>query len=208
MMRLTLTVLTLAALASLSLLPPGTALAQDASAGAAEDESSSGTAGEGPAAAAPQPIARSGSKDCPPGIGCVTRRPLPRYVSLKGAEARARRGPGSDHRVDWIYQRQGLPLKVTAEYENWRRVEDSEGAGGWMHFALLSNNRSAMIMAEMADIYDAPGGHGSLSARAQQSAVVRLQECAPDWCRISAEGIRGWVKKSDIWGVEPGEVFE
>ncbi|MFC0280963.1 SH3 domain-containing protein [Falsigemmobacter intermedius] len=207
MMRLTLIALTLASLATLSLLPHGAAFSQEAPA-AEEEESSSGTAGEGPAPAAAAPVARSGSKDCPPGIGCVTRRPLPRYVSLKGAEARARRGPASDHRVDWIYQRQGLPLKVTAEYENWRRVEDSEGAGGWMHFALLSNNRSAMIMAEMADIYDAPGGHGSLTARAQQRAVVRLLECQPDWCRISAEGIRGWVKKSDIWGVEPGEVFE
>ncbi|RRH70230.1 SH3 domain-containing protein [Falsigemmobacter faecalis] len=203
-MRLILIVLTLAALTTLSLLPPRAALSQEAPAG--EGDSTSGTAGEGPAA--PLPTARSGAKDCPPGIGCVTRRALPRYVSLKGAEARARRGPGSDHRVDWIYQRQGLPLKVTAEYENWRRVEDSEGAGGWMHFALLSNNRSAMIMAEMADIYDAAGTHGSLTARAQQGAVVRLQQCAPEWCRISAEGIRGWVKKSDIWGVEPGEVFD
>lgn len=207
MMRQILIVLTLAAFATLSVLPPRAALSQDTPAAETEDNTDSGTAGEGPAAA-PAPVARSGSRDCPPGIGCVTRRALPRYVSLKGAEARARRGPGSDHRVDWVYQRQGLPLKVTAEYENWRRVEDSEGAGGWMHFALLSNNRSAMIMAEMADIYDAAGTHGRLTARAQQGAVVRLQQCEPDWCRISAEGIRGWVKKSDIWGVEPGEVFD
>lgn len=155
------------------------------------------------AAAAPRAV-----KDCPPGIGCVTRRPLPRYVSLKGAEARARRGPAADHRVDWIYQRQGLPLKVTAEYENWRRVEDHEGAGGWIHFALLSNNRSVMIAAEMADLYNSADGHGQVVARAQAGAVARLLECQPDWCRVSQDGIRGWVKKTDIWGVEPGEVFE
>lgn len=156
----------------------------------------------------PRPTGNTPARKCQPNIGCVTGRPLPRYVSLKGSEARARRGPGSDHRVDWIYQRQGLPLKVTAEYENWRRVEDSEGVGGWIHFALLSSNRNALILPEIADLHSDGGSQYSIVARAQANAVVRLLECQPDWCRVSQDGIRGWVKKTDLWGVELGEVFE
>lgn len=151
---------------------------------------------------------RGAQKDCPPGIGCVTRRPLPRFVSVKGSEARARRGPGQDHRVDWVYKRPGLPLKVTAEYENWRRVEDSEGAGGWMHYALLSPTRTAIVTQDMAELRSAPEEGASVVARAQNGVIARLLECQPDWCRVSADGTRGWVPKAAMWGVEPGETFD
>lgn len=159
--------------------------------------------------AAPKPAtAQAGVRDCPPGFGCVTRRPLPRYVSVKGAEARARRGPGPDHRVDWVYQRPGMPLKVTAEYENWRRVEDAEGAGGWMHYALLSPSRTAIVTEDMAELRSSPDGAGSVVARAQNGVIARLLECQPAWCRVSADGTRGWVPKAALWGVEPGEIFD
>ena len=53
--------------------------------------------------------------------------------------------PGLTHRVDWVFTRAGMPLKITAEYENWRRVEDFEGAGGWVHYSLLSGVRTVMV---------------------------------------------------------------
>jgi len=148
------------------------------------------------------------SGDCPPGFGCVTRRPLPRYVSLKGAEGRARRGPGADHRVDWIYQRPGLPLRVTAEYENWRRVEDAEGVGGWMHYALLSPTRTAIIVQDMTELRSSPDMGAAVLARAETGVVARISECAADWCRISRDGLRGWVPKAALWGVEAAEIFD
>ncbi|MDP2086728.1 MAG: SH3 domain-containing protein [Gemmobacter sp.] len=159
---------------------------------------------EGP----PPAAAAAKGKDCPPGIGCVTRRPLPRFVSLKGAEARARRGPGPDHRVDWIYQRSGLPLKVTAEYENWRRVEDAEGVGGWMHYALLSPTRTAIVVEDMAELRASPDVGSAVLARAETGVVARVIECRPGWCRITRDGLRGWVPKAALWGVDPDETFE
>ncbi|MDH3264304.1 MAG: aspartyl-trna synthetase, partial [Paracoccaceae bacterium] len=44
--------------------------------------------------------------------GPVTNLPLPRYVSLKADEANARRGPGTDHRIDWVFRRRDMPLQV------------------------------------------------------------------------------------------------
>lgn len=158
--------------------------------------------------AAPPVVTRSGTRDCPPGFGCVTRQPLPRYVSIKGGEARARRGPSAEHRVDWVYQRPGLPMRVTAEYENWRRVEDPEGAGGWMHYALLSPSRMAMITSDMAEIRATPDAEGALLARTEAGVVARLTECRRDWCRISHDGIRGWLPKSAFWGVDAAETFD
>ncbi len=147
-------------------------------------------------------------KECRPDVGCVTNLPLPRYVSLKGDQGNARRGPGLTHRIDWVFTRPGMPLKVTAEYENWRRVEDQDGAGGWVHYALLSGVRSALITTDMAEFRDAPRADARVTAQAEMGVVARILQCDPDWCRISAGGERGWVAKTSLWGVDPGETVE
>ena len=53
---------------------------------------------------------------------------VPRFVSLKSDKVNVRSGPTKDHDITWMYTRAGLPVEITAEYENWRRVRDWEGA--------------------------------------------------------------------------------
>ena len=48
--------------------------------------------------------------------GPVTNLPLPRFVSLKAAEGNVRRGPSLTHRIDWVYKRRNMPLRITAEH--------------------------------------------------------------------------------------------
>ncbi|WP_253944483.1 SH3 domain-containing protein [Pseudogemmobacter hezensis] len=152
--------------------------------------------------------ARPATRECQPNIGCVTNLPLPRFVSLKGDEGNARRGPGLTHRIDWVFTRPGMPLRVTAEYENWRRVEDQDGAGGWVHYALLSGVRSVLITTDMAEFRDAPRADARVVAQAEMGVVARVLQCQPEWCRISSGGERGWVQKSAIWGVDPAEIID
>jgi SH3-like domain-containing protein len=35
--------------------------------------------------------------------------------------------------------------------------------------------------------------------------IGRLQECEAAWCRIDAEGYRGWLKREEFWGTYPDE---
>lgn len=140
--------------------------------------------------------------------GPVTNLPLPRYVSLKGSEGNARRGPSLSHRIDWVFRHAGMPLRVVAEFGHWRRVEDKDGAGGWVHYALLSGVRTAIVQEDMVELHAKPAMESDVVARAEIGAIVRLGECIPDWCRISGGGERGWVQKPAIWGVDPGEVRE
>ncbi|MDZ7907428.1 MAG: SH3 domain-containing protein [Gemmobacter sp.] len=142
------------------------------------------------------------------GEGAVTRLPLPRFVTLKTDEGNARRGPGLSHRIDWVFKRAGMPLRVTAEYENWRRVEDQEGLGGWVHYSLLSGVRSVLIQAEQAEFRAAPDSTAEVVVRAERNVIARILQCTPDWCRLTADGERGWVSKAALWGVDPGEVIE
>lgn len=167
---------------------------------------SEGTGAEAPAEAAERPAKKE--KTCKPGFGCVTNLPLPRFVSLKGDEGNARRGPGLTHRIDWVFTRPGMPLKITAEFDNWRRVEDQDGAGGWVHYALLSGVRSVVVTLDMAELRSSPDPAAQVVAQAELGVIGRVLECRPDWCRIQSGGERGWVAKTALWGVLPGEVIE
>ncbi|SIO40030.1 SH3-like domain-containing protein [Rhodovulum sp. ES.010] len=140
--------------------------------------------------------------------GPVTNLPLPRYVSLKASEGNVRRGPSLSHRIDWVYKRRGVPLQVTAEFGHWRRVQDRDGAGGWMHYSLLSGVRTVIVEDDMTPLLRLPRPDAPVRARAELGVIARLGECQPDWCRITAAGRSGWVPKSALWGVEPDEIRE
>lgn len=140
--------------------------------------------------------------------GAVTNLPLPRYVSLKAKEGRARRGPGLTHKIDWIFARAGMPLMVTAEYDNWRRIEDVDGLGGWIHYSLLSGVRTVLIKDGIADLLAKPQEDAEIRFRAETGVIGRLLQCRANWCRLSIDGESGWIRKSAIWGVDPGEIIE
>ncbi|MGV6847326.1 MAG: SH3 domain-containing protein [Marinibacterium sp.] len=138
--------------------------------------------------------------------GPVTNLPLPRFVSMKAPEGNVRRGPSRTHRIDWVFKRRDMPLRITAEHGHWRRVEDRDGAGGWVHYALLSGNRTVLVEKDMAQAHTRPDPSAPVSAMFELGVVARLGDCTIEWCRISAGGYRGWVPKSYVWGVGPNEI--
>src|SRR3982074_1989079 len=108
--------------------------------------------------------------------------PVPRYVSLKSDHVNVRAGPTKDNDVAWVYTRSGLPVEITAEFENWRRGRDSEGAEGWVYHSLLSGRRTAVITMktkdDLASLYDRPDSAGAVSARLQAGVVAQVKKCA------------------------------
>lgn len=140
--------------------------------------------------------------------GKVTNLPIPRFVSLKASEGNVRRGPSLSHRIDWVFTRRDMPLVVTGEYGHWRRVEDRDGQGGWVHYSLLSGVRTVIVAEDLTPLHMKPQDGAPVAARAEAGVIARLGECSPEWCRISAEGERGWARKAALWGVAPGEIRE
>ncbi len=140
--------------------------------------------------------------------GPVTNLPLPRFVSLKTGEGNARRGPSLSHKIDWVFTRRNMPLEVTDEYGHWRRVRDLDGAGGWMHYSLLSGVRTVIVREDLLALSMKPEPGAPINARAEAGVIARLRECTLDWCRIATGGERGWVPKTSLWGVAPEEIRE
>ena len=143
-----------------------------------------------------------------PNKGAVTNLPLPRYVSLKGREGNVRRGPGMTHRIDWVFTTSGMPLRITAEYDRWRRVEDYQGMGGWMQFNLLSGVRTVLVTQDMAEFRDSPDAGARVAFQAELGVIGRLLECNADWCRVNTDGEKGWILKSALWGVDANELID
>lgn len=138
--------------------------------------------------------------------GPVTNLPLPRYVSMKASEGYVRRGPSKSHRIDWVLKRRNMPLEVTAEHGHWRRVRDSEGASGWMHYTLLSGVRTVVIEQDLLALRRKAEETSDPVARLELGVVARLGTCTVDWCKLTAGGYKGWAQKAALWGVRPDEL--
>jgi SH3-like domain-containing protein len=138
--------------------------------------------------------------------------PVPRYVSLKSDHVNVRAGPTKDNDVAWVYTRSGLPVEITAEFENWRRVRDSEGAEGWVYHSLLSGRRTAVITMktkdELAPLYDRADSTGTVVARLQAGVVSQVKRCAAGWCHVVGNGFDGWIEQQRLWGVYADEKVE
>lgn len=130
----------------------------------------------------------------------------PYYASINAGRARMRTGPARTYPASWLYQRAGLPIKIVAVYQEWRKLEDPDGTTGWMQANLLSEARTAMVTAkEPVEMRDRPSTQGKLLWRAAPGVVGRISNCADNWCRFDVKGQAGYVETSGLWGVDPGE---
>lgn len=127
-------------------------------------------------------------------------KPVPYWASLSHDEARMRVGPSLDYPSNWIYRRRDLPVKVVQVLGLWRKVEDPDGAQGWMHVRLLSDTRTAIVRSEFAPLRESASDGARALFRAERGVVGRLSDCSGGWCAFDAKGQRGYVKASDIWG--------
>lgn len=141
--------------------------------------------------------------------GSASGLPVPRFVSLKSDHVNVRGGPTKDHEVSWVYTRSGLPVEVTAEFENWRRVRDSEGAEGWVYHSLLAGRRTAVVTMkskdDLASLHDDADVTSSINARLQAGVTATVRRCTGSWCRIAGRDFDGWIEQQRLWGVYPGE---
>ncbi|MEE4339302.1 SH3 domain-containing protein [Erythrobacter sp.] len=130
-------------------------------------------------------------------------RETPYWATLRFDKVNLRVGPSREYRIDWVYQRKGLPVKVVRIREGWRLVEDAEGTMGWISESQLSRSRGALIVGEgLADMREGPDPASGLRWRAEPGVVGQLQRCRDNWCEIDVAGRTGWVLADRLWGDE------
>lgn len=125
---------------------------------------------------------------------------VPYWASINVDLARMRKGPSPTVPVIWEYRRKDLPVKVVERFGTWRKVEDPDGATGWMAARLLSRTRTAIVIGEIRAMHDAAEMSAPIAYRAEPGVVGRISDCADGWCLFDVKGRKGWIRAEHIWG--------
>jgi len=129
-------------------------------------------------------------------------REVPYWATLRAEEVNMRVGPSEAYPIEWVYRRQGLPVKVVRVMQGWRLVEDPDGERGWIVARLLDPDRGAIVVGDgLAELRTAPEADARVQWRAEPGVVGALGECDEGWCRLDVGGRKGWVRAERLWGV-------
>ncbi len=134
-------------------------------------------------------------------------KPPLRFVSIKSNQVNARTGPGVEYPIDWVFVSKSEPVKITAEFEQWRKIEDISGAGGWVHSSVLSPKRFVVITGkEIRKLYNQPDSYSRIVARLEPELRCTFDKIEQYWCKLKCEGYKGWVEAAYIWGILEHEI--
>ncbi len=143
------------------------------------------------------------------GAEAQRERQPPYWASISASEAMMRTGPGQNYPAIWRYVRRDLPVRVLETYPSWRKVQDPDGATGWMLVRLLSDARTALVTGEEPrPMHEQPDPAARVRYLAEPGVVGRISRCASGWCQLDVGGRRGFIRTEHIWGVDPEEVVE
>ena len=127
---------------------------------------------------------------------------IPRMVSLKNSLTYMRSGPGKKYPITFEFRKKGYPLKIIAEYNNWRKVTTHTNINGWVHTQLLSSLSTAIIIRDTF-LKKRPSNSRKSKAKLLQNLLINIKSCELNWCNIEIiknKVFLGWVEKSSIWG--------
>lgn len=141
-------------------------------------------------------------------MGAVAEKaqPVPRFASLRVDEVNLRAGPGERFPIDWVLVKKGLPVEIVQEFDIWRKIRDSQGTEGWVHQRMVTAARNVIVAGGVRTLHAEPEAAAPAVARAEPGVIARLLECRGLWCRVEAEGIKGWLGRDEVWGVYPDEI--
>ena len=127
--------------------------------------------------------------------------PVPRYSSLRYDKVNGRAGPSRDYPVQWTYERQGLPVVVVRESQDWWKIRDPMGDEVWVNKALVVARRTAISTGDGA-IRRSPDTKSGIVVRYAAGAVMSLGDCRAGWCSVEAEGRKGFARQDQLWGAD------
>ena len=134
--------------------------------------------------------------------------PVPRFVSFRAGKINLRSGPALNFPIQWVYQRKHMPVEVIAEYDTWRKIRDWQGTVGWVHQSMLAGSRYALITGAERTLRRDAAESAPPTARLMPGVIAEVLRCQGAWCRLNADGHKGWLKRAEFYGVYPDEKVE
>lgn len=126
---------------------------------------------------------------------------VPYWASIRATVVNMRVGPAESYKIDWVYKRVGLPLKVLRRKEGWRLVEDPDGARGWILARFLSRDRTAYVLGDhQTELRKEPSSSSPTLWLIEPGVTGKLDRCEAGWCAFDVDRHRGFVRQDRLWG--------
>ena len=124
------------------------------------------------------------------------------FISIKEVtnKANLRKGPGDWYPIKWQINAPGLPLKVLEKGELFDKVELHDGTQGWLSIILTSNKKNLIVIRNTNLL----SNNGKIRAKVLKDNIIKTYNCdlekKPNLCKVEIKNIKGYIKKSNLWG--------
>jgi SH3-like domain-containing protein len=96
-----------------------------------------------------------------------------------------------------------MPVEVVLSYGDWVKVRDVTGDMAWTELKNLSAKRNVIVKVPSAKVRATPDEAAPVVMTADKNVLLELvdPEAGP-WVRVRhRDGISGYVKASEVWGI-------
>ena len=123
------------------------------------------------------------------------------FLTLRNDTVNLRQGPSLEYPIKLFYKKKFLPVLILDEFENFRKIRDHENNTGWIHISQLSKKKAAITIDDDQLIFNKPSIYSKPFAILKKGRLCKIHKCRDEWCKISVEKYKGWVKKDILWGL-------
>ena len=123
------------------------------------------------------------------------------FLTLRNENVNLRQGPSFDYPIKIFYKKKFLPVLIQDKSDNFRKIRDHENNTGWIHISQLSKKKAAITIEDDQLIFNKPSIYSKPFAILKKGRLCKIHKCKNDWCKISVEKYKGWVKKDILWGL-------
>lgn len=97
----------------------------------------------------------------------------------------------------------GMPVEVVVSIEGWQKVRDRAGDLLWIERKSLTEKRSVVVSAPVAQLRDKPADDARVLLEAGTDVLLELVEPpAGGWARVRhRDGAQGYVRAGQVWGL-------
>ena len=95
------------------------------------------------------------------------------------------------------------PVEVIVSLDTWVKVRDQAGDLAWIEKKALSERRTVVVTAAVADVRQAPNEQAPSIFQAQRGVALDVAELtALGWVKVRhADGQTGFVRVNQVWGL-------
>ncbi len=95
------------------------------------------------------------------------------------------------------------PVEVIVQVDNWTKVRDVAGDLAWVEKKNLSDTRTVVVTAALADVREKPEDGAPLVFQARQGVALEIVQLGVGpWVKVRhRDGQTGFVRANQVWGM-------